>query len=121
MVNVGLRELGKKMRSSLEELDAMRLQDRFHGLDITPISEAPSRCPIRVAGEVNRVLLAPRNGVATLEIRINDGSGAMTAIFTGRRTIAGLSQGRAVILEGVAYDERGRRILLNPAYTLLAA
>lgn len=97
----------------------MRLQDRFNGLDITPIAEAPARRPIRVGGEVHRVLLTPRHGVAALEIRIDDGSGTMTAIFTGRRTIAGMAQGRGVILEGVAYDERGRRILLNPAYTLL--
>lgn len=116
---VGLRELGKKMRSSLEELDAMRLQDRFHGLDLTSIAEAPARRPIRVGGEVNRVLLTPRHGVAALEIRISDGTGTMTAIFTGRRTIAGVSQGRGIILEGVAYDERGRRILLNPSYTLM--
>jgi hypothetical protein len=27
--------------------------------------------------------------------------------------------GRGLVLEGVAHDERGRRVILNPAYTLL--
>ena len=116
---MGIRELGKKLRASVEDLDSMRLQDRFVGLNLTPIAEAPARTPIRIGGEISRVLIAPRNGVPALEIRVSDGTGHTTAVFTGRRTISGLTHGRAVILEGVAHDERGRRIILNPAYTLL--
>ena len=116
---MGLRDLGKRLRTSVEDLDSMRLQDRFVGLGLTPIAEAPARRPIRIGGEITRVLIAPRSGTPALEIRVSDGTGHTTAIFTGRRTISGVAHGRAVVLEGVAYDERGRRIILNPSYTLL--
>ncbi len=65
------------------------------------------------------MLIAPRNGVPTLEVMIGDGSGTCTAVFTGRRTLGGIAHGRSVLLEGVAYEEHGRRVILNPAYTLL--
>ena len=97
----------------------MRLQDRFVGLGLTAIADAPARRPIRIGGEITRVLIAPRNGTPALEIRVSEGTGHTTAIFTGRRPISGVAQGRAVVLEGVAYDERGRRIILNPSDTLL--
>ena len=44
----------------------------------------------------------------------------LTAIFAGRRSIAGIEHGRAVILEGVAARDRDRNVILNPAYTLIA-
>jgi hypothetical protein len=116
---MGLRDLGKRLSASVEDLDSMRLQDRFEGLGLTTIAEAPIRRPIRIGGEITRVLIAPRNGTPALEIRVSDGTGHATAVFTGRRMIAGLAHGRAIVLEGVAYDERGRWIILNPAYTLL--
>ncbi|MCU1388999.1 MAG: hypothetical protein JWL72_2337, partial [Ilumatobacteraceae bacterium] len=43
------------------------------------------------------------------------------AVFTGRRSIAGVENGRGIVIEGVAREERGRRIMLNPAYTLIAS
>lgn len=116
---MGLRDLGKRLRATVEELDDARLLDRFSGLDLTPIGEAPTRVPVRLGGEIKRILIAPRNGVPALEIMVSDGSGSCTAVFTGRRTIGGMAHGRAVMLEGVAHEDHGRRILLNPAYTLL--
>ena len=65
-------------------------------------------------------MIAPRQGVPTLEVVISDGTGSVTAVFTGRRNIIGIEHGRAVILEGVAVPERGHNVLFNPAYTLIA-
>lgn len=50
---------------------------------------------------------------------MNDGTGTVVAIFTGRRRIRGVDPGRGVLLEGVVRKERNRALLLNPAYTLL--
>ena len=61
----------------------------------------------------------PRSGVPSLEIVVCDGTGDAVAVFTGRRAVGGLEHGRGVLIEGVAHDERGRRVILNPAYTLL--
>jgi hypothetical protein len=117
---MGLRELGKRLRASVEQLDDERLQERFAGLELSRIGEIEPRQPIRVGGEVQRVKLTPRSGSSPLfEITVSDGSGELTAVFTGRRHLAGVDHDRAIILEGVARKERGRTIVLNPAYTLL--
>ncbi len=116
---MGIRDLGKRLKATSNEIDDARLHGRFDGLGLTKIAEAPSRRQVKVGGEIQRVLIAPRNGVPTLEIQVGDGTGRCTAVFTGRRAIAGMTHGRAVVLEGVAHDEGNRRILLNPTYTLL--
>jgi hypothetical protein len=116
---MGIRDLVRRLKATPSEIDDARLQDRFGSLGLTPIGDAPCRQNVKVGGEIQRVLIAPRNGVPALEIVIFDGTGKCTAVFTGRRAIGGMTHGRAVILEGVAHDERGRTILLNPTYTLL--
>jgi hypothetical protein len=116
---VGFRDLKKRVTASIEELDTARLQDRYVGLDITPIGEAPIRVPIRVGGEVKRLQMAPRAGSPTLEVLISDGTGEALAVFTGRRHLGGLDHGRGMVIEGVAHRERNRLVVLNPAYTLL--
>jgi hypothetical protein len=120
MAVMAFRDLKRKFTASVEELDTARLQDRYVGLGLTSIGEAPTRVPIRVGGEVKRLLMAPRAGSPTLEVVVSDGTGEATAVFTGRRHIGGIEHGRGMLLEGVAHRERGRLIVLNPAYTLLA-
>jgi hypothetical protein len=116
---VGLRDLGKRLKTSVRELDEQRLQERFHGLDITAMCDIACRTPVRVGGEITRMRVAPRSGVPAFEITVSDGTGSATAVFTGRRRLGGVEHNRAILLEGVARQERGRRVLVNPAYTLL--
>ena len=111
--------LHKRLGGSVAELDRTRLQDRCRGLGVTPIDELTHRVPVRVGGEVKRVIVAPRNGVPNLEVMLTDGTGTITAIFAGRRIIPGIEHGRAIVLEGVAVDERDRSVIYNPAYTLV--
>jgi hypothetical protein len=118
---VGLRDLGKRLKASVEQLDDERLQERFAGLKLSPIGEVQPRQPVRVGGEVQRVKTMPRSGIPTFEITVCDGTGDLVAVFTGRRHLAGIEHNRAIILEGVARCERGRTVVLNPAYTLLPA
>jgi hypothetical protein len=112
---MALRDVTK----SIEELDRMRLQERYRGADLHQIGEAPLRTPIRIAGEVQRHRLVPRQGTPVLEVTVSDGTGTAVAVFSGRKHIAGLDHGRGLVLEGVARDDRGRRVMLNPVYTLL--
>ena len=116
---MGLRDLRKKLTTTVDELDGRRLQERFHGLGLTEICDIVPRQPARLGGEVNRMKMLPRSGVPSVEIMLTDGTGNVVAVFTGRRRVAGLEQGRAVLLEGVPFEEHGRMLLLNPAYTLL--
>src|SRR6476469_7831489 len=110
---MGFRDLAKRLKAGPNELDSERLQQRFHDLDLTPIGEVALREKVRVGGEVKRMSVAPRHGVPSLEVVVSDGTGDAVAVFTGRRAIAGVEHGRGMVIEGVARDERGRRILLN--------
>ena len=117
---MGVKSLGQRLRLSVDELERTRLIARFDGLGITQLGDVVPRTPVRVGGEISRVVIAPRNGVPALEVMISDGTGTITAIFSGRRSIIGIEHGRAVIFEGVAIPQRDRRVIFNPAYTLIA-
>jgi len=116
---MGLRDLKKRWTTSVEDLHNARLQERFAVNGTTAIGEAPHRVPIRLAGEVTRQRLVPRSGTPALEVVLTDGTGDAYAVFTGRRAIAGLECGRALIIEGVGHEDRGHLTLLNPAYTFI--
>ncbi|CAB4895561.1 unannotated protein [freshwater metagenome] len=118
---MGLRDLANRLKAKPEELDAERLHDRFGGMDLTPIDQLECRTPSRVGGEVKRIRVAPRKGIPALEMVLTDGTADVVAVFTGRRHIAGIEHGRAVIIEGIAREERGRKVMLNPAYTLISS
>jgi hypothetical protein len=120
VVVVSLRSsLRQRLGASVAELDRTRLQDRCRGLGVTSIVDAPRRVPVRVGGEVRRVVVAPRGGVPNLEVAVSDGTGWVTAVFTGRRRIPGIELGRAIVLEGVPVDRQDRVVIFNPAYTLV--
>jgi hypothetical protein len=117
---MGIREAFKRLGSSVEQLDAARLQTRFETLPCEQISCCEARRQLRVGGEVKRIRTVPRSGAPSFEVVISDGTADLVAVFSGRREIPGITHGRQVMFEGVAHDERGRLVLLNPAYTLLA-
>lgn len=116
---MGLKDRMRKLTASVDELHATRLQDRFSEVQCTAIGRCTRREPIVVAGEVQRMRIVPRAGSPAFEVVVSDGTGEAIAVFTGRRGLGGMEHGRHVLLEGVAHDERGRTVLLNPAYTLL--
>jgi len=112
------------MWRKLKESDAQRHTDRLRArlelLRVVPIDTLEPRRVSRVGGEVKRIGSAPRQGVPALEVVVSDGSGDAVAVFTGRRQIGGIEHGRLVVFEGIVRDERGRKVFLNPAYTLVA-
>ncbi|MDO8392719.1 MAG: hypothetical protein Q7V57_19760 [Actinomycetota bacterium] len=116
---MGLRDLAKRLTVSVDQIDAERRQDRFAALAVTKIGDIQPRSLVRISGEVTRSRLTPRSGVPSFEFTISDGTGTAVAVFTGRRHLAGIDHHRAVVLEGVPRAERGRLVMLNPAYTLL--
>jgi amino acid transporter len=115
----------KGLRAPLEELDRQRLATRFAPAIVQDaatfaIAEAPLRTRVKLVGEVTGVRVVPRAGSPSLELTLNDGTGTALLVFTGRRRIAGMDPGRALEIEGVAREEHGRIVVLNPQYTLLA-
>jgi hypothetical protein len=115
---VGLFErLGKFFTQSDEE----RLDDEIEAWaervqGTVRIDSCPSREPVRIAGWVNRLRLRPMNGSTTLEAVISDGTGEVTAAWTGRSSIPGLALGTGIVLEGVLSRDSDERKMVNPRF-----
>ena len=80
------------------------------------IDSCPNREPVRIAGWVNRLRLRPMNGSTTLEAVVSDGTGEVTAQWTGRSSIPGLALGTGVVLEGVLGRDRDELRMVNPRF-----
>ena len=88
---------------------------------VEPIGDVRWRRRVTVAGRVQALRVQPWAEVASLELTVGDGSGALTAVFLGRRRIAGIALGTRLVLDGMVTDVRGRLAIMNPAYQLLPA
>jgi hypothetical protein len=84
----------------------------------TSIADAPLRKQARIAGVVRKIIIWPREGdeAEYLEAFISDGTGDVSAAWTGRRSIPGLSLGTKLVIEGLLYDDRGMRTITNPKF-----
>lgn len=118
---MGIRGRIRSMSRDIGELDAERLTERFAPLGLVHLADALPRTRVTVCGEVERITLKPRAGAPAMEIVIDDGTAEATVIFSGRPAVRGIGHGRCVVVEGVAFEERGRLVFLNPSYTLLPA
>lgn len=85
----------------------------------TCIGDAPDRERVTLRGSLRTVTLRPRAGVPALEAELNDGSGAITVVWLGRRRIAGIDPGRAIEVEGRIGAHDGVRVMYNPRYQLI--
>jgi hypothetical protein len=117
---MALKKMVERLTKPVAELDREKLRAYCADLGVTPIGEITPRTPVRVAGEVHAVRIVPRAGAPAVEATVTDGGGSVTAVFLGRRKIAGLSPGRRVLLDGVVAVDGNRLLVYNPRYELLA-
>jgi hypothetical protein len=87
----------------------------------TPIAEARWRRHVTVVGEVRSMRVAPLHDAPTLEVVLVDGTGAVSAVFLGRRSIPGIQVGTKMAVEGTVGIHKARLASHNPAYRLLRA
>ncbi len=112
----GKTRLRSKIRA--REAPAIDLGDMVLPGDRTPIAEVQFRQRVRVAGKVYSVRVQPWSGTPALELTVIDDTGAMTVVFFGRRSLAGVTTGTSIIVEGVVGEHRGKMAMLNPAYQI---
>jgi hypothetical protein len=86
---------------------------------ITPIADVRWRQRVTIEGQVQTLRVKPSAGSSTVECIVEDGTGAMSIVFIGRKTIGGLEVGTRIRAQGTAAEHRGRLAILNPAYALL--
>jgi hypothetical protein len=121
---VPIRKFVEKFTKPVDEQDREQLVSWCAARGGAPLDDLQLRHPVRIAGEVRSVRIVPRAGAASLEATVQDGRGTVTAVFLGRRKIAGLSPGRRVLLDGVVTKHRSAnnahdRLMYNPVYQLL--
>jgi hypothetical protein len=87
--------------------------------ECTPIADTEPRQRVRVSGKVVRMTARPTSGQPALAISISDETGTVTAVWTGRREIGGVTLGRKIAIEGVPVMHGDHLEFTNPGYTLL--
>jgi hypothetical protein len=113
------RKAVHKLTAETQELDAGDLQKQVEQAGATKVTECGERVPVTVYGVIRAVTIRPRAGVPALEAELYDGSGTVTLVWLGRRTITGLDAGRRVRATGRITTD-GRRLMYNPRYDLVA-
>jgi amino acid transporter len=84
-----------------------------------PIGRIVHRRRARLAGRVRTVSVRTWAGVPAFECTVVDGTGAISVVFMGRRSIPGIKPGTRLVLEGMVGNHEGRLAILNPLYELL--
>ncbi|MEY2581121.1 MAG: hypothetical protein QOE09_970 [Ilumatobacteraceae bacterium] len=85
----------------------------------TPIAETQARQHVCVSGKVIRMTARPTAGQPALAVSISDDTGTVTAVWTGRREIGGVTLGRKIAVHGVPVMHGDHLEFTNPHYTLL--
>ena len=117
---MGVKDLVSRLTKPVEEVDREKLVEFCSKLEgVQPCDQLEPRTVARVVGEVSSVRIVPRAGAPSLEVGVTDGRGAVTAVFFGRKKIAGLNPGRRVVIEGMVAPLNNRPFMYNPVYELL--
>jgi hypothetical protein len=88
---------------------------------VTPIGDVRWRTRARIKGKVRSMRVQPWADVASLECVVVDRTGGVLLVFLGRRKVAGIELGRALVAEGMVGQSRGYLAILNPDVELLDA
>ena len=75
---------------------------------------------MRIAGTVRDIRHDRIGGMPALEAELCDGSCRIDLVWLGRRRIAGIETGSAVVAEGRLGVRHGRTTMFNPRYELRA-
>ncbi|MEP6665715.1 MAG: OB-fold nucleic acid binding domain-containing protein [Nocardioidaceae bacterium] len=115
-----LKRALKKLSATPDELEADDLSKARVVQGCQTIEGVTDREMVVVYGHLKSVSLAPRAGAPSLEASLYDGSGVLTLVWLGRRTIAGIKPGVSLVAKGRVSCHEGRRVIYNPRYELRA-
>jgi len=113
-----IRRLISRLAADTDELDAEDLKAAIPAHGATPIARCGDREAVCILGTLRTVTFRPRAGVPALQAELWDGTGAVTVVWLGRRSIPGIDPGRAVKVRGRITALGGQRVIYNPVYEL---
>jgi DNA/RNA endonuclease YhcR with UshA esterase domain len=108
----------RSLTAETQDLDAEEMQQQAVKAGATAVARCGDRMPVTVLGTIRAMTIRPRAGVPALEAELYDGSGTVTLVWLGRRTIAGLGPGRQLRATGRITTNEGRKLIYNPRYEL---
>lgn len=113
-----MRRLISRLAAEPDELDDEELKAAIPAQGATPIVDCTDREAVCILGTLRTVTFRPRAGVPALQAELWDGTGSVTVVWLGRRSIPGIDPGRAVKVRGRITALRGQRVIYNPIYEL---
>jgi hypothetical protein len=110
-------------KSKVDEPDSASLLEASisEHVNSTRISCLEPRELVEIVGQIEHVCTRLVDGAPTFEIEVSDGTGAIVALWTGRKSLACVERGRRIALWGRAAPMRRELALVvyNPRYELL--
>lgn len=119
MVSVAFRKAVHRLTASVDQLDREALSEFCSVRGFAPIAQVEPRTRVRTGGEVRSVRIVPRAGAPALEVTFSDGTASATAVFLGRRKIAGMAPGRRLAVNGMVARDGKQLLMYNPEYTFI--
>lgn len=120
---MALKDKLKRFTATASQLDDERLRDFCSAFpDVKPMGELEPREHCTVVGKVQSWRIVPKpDGSPWLEATVSDGTGTIVVMWTGRKKIAGVNEGRRLLVSGRGHPSgrTGRLLILNPRYELL--
>ena len=114
----GLMGALRRMVGSTAERDDEDLRRLAEAHGARPVGDCVDRERVSLLGTIRSVASAPPDQAPRLEAEFEDGSGRVTLIFMGRRSITGIKAGSVLRVEGRLSCHRGQRKIFNPRYEL---
>jgi len=111
----------RKFTATTAQLESEELQNHFgtlHEPQTQRINQCRPGARIEVVGTVRSISIYPSLKTPSLQIELYDGSGVVTIIWMGRRTIPGIVPGRAMKVCGRLTCNTESPTIYNPRYEL---
>lgn len=112
--------LWRRLFSSAQDLEDEQLAEEALKSGAAPLRTCSERARVVVRGTISSVTVNKQGGAGWLEAEVSDGTGAVTVIWMGRRTIPGIAVGHIVKIVGRLAKRGDGLVIYNPEYELLS-
>ena len=85
-----------------------------------PLNRCADRSRVVICGRISSIGLGRCSGAGWLEAEVDDGTGTVTLIWMGRRSIPGVEEGRRIKVTGRLTRRGEELVVYNPDYQLLS-
>lgn len=115
----GLGGMLRRIVRSNDELESEDLRRQSEEAGAALCGSCNDRQKVRLRGTVSSVTINPQDDSRRLEVDFRDGTGQVTLVWMGRRSIPGIQAGTTMLVEGRLSRHGHQAVIYNPRYELL--